>query len=1064
MNAKLELAFDVGHSSIGWAVFETGKQLEIKGCGSVVFRADDCLTSSRRTYRRQRRHIRSTKQRIARMKTILKHLGVLNENELNQPGCAWPWQLAARILQGGKSLTWPELWDVLRWYAHNRGYDGNRRWSAAEAEAQKEDSEKEANARTVMGKHGVHSMAETFCKELGVEPLGKKKSSMKRFKGLNAAFPREVVEGEVRKILQAHTSKLKGMDANLEKILFSDWRAIPCPDLKLPKRYEGGLLFGQLVPRFDNRIISICPISGQKVPSRNCLEFLNFRWAMQLANIRVGKNSDRELRPLKAEHRAVLDKQIRECGYLTPKELKDTVRSITSCERDNLDTMLMHPDAKEALLLDPVQKLICSDVLQLFWKLLPERLQKRLRGQWRRNKVFTLAQIRMQLESLGDVSAFDAELQKQFDTQNSKAKKKEKQVTREQLLQQHFPSRPLKLDGRAAFARHLLKQAYEDVIAGKPHPKEEGGCLFITDKMREAQLNRAITDQTNNHLVRHRLLILERLLADIIKEYAAGDKKRVGKITIEVNRDLREMSGKTAKEKAQDLGLRIANHHAVAEKLEKAFAEERNGKSIPITAGLIRKARIADDLGWKCPYTGVSYEPKDLVTRRVDKDHIVPRSDRASDSLDSLVITFAAINKWKGKRTAWQFVEQEQGKPVPDLPNLSIVSLTRYKQFVESLETYKGHDDDKRRKKRRKELMLLPKYEEKEFVPGDLTQTSQLVRLGAQVLKRAFADCEEKSTVVSLPGSVTGAVRKAWKVLGCLSLANPQVLDENGDVKTKTDIRDITHLHHALDACVLGLTSHFIPNNGRVWELIVKRNPNDIEKRELMALGVFGFNAEKRFEMRDLDNKLKEQIRQRLAEKRVVQHIPARMDGMPVDQNMWRLKGWKPDGKAILEKHSRDASGKRKMDNPKPGADNKDRLIGWQPENGNGKLKELKAVLITNENFGVALTKPEPIIIPFHKVWKRLQELPKGSNSKKPKIIRTGALIEVLKGKHKGSWRIFSIKNNANGVAFALGQRDGIHSDSSKQNVLVRQLLKDETVFQKTPLTGIPAGSTILSA
>ena len=77
-----------------------------------------------------------------------------------------------------------------------------------------------------------------------------------------------------------------------------------------------------------------------------------------------------------------------------------------------------------------------------------------------------------------------------------------------------------------------------------------------------------------------------------------------------------------------------------------------NGRRIPITAGLIRKARIADDLGWRCPYTGVQLEPKQLVTRAVDKDHIVPRSDRASDSLDSLVITFSAINKWKGRRTA----------------------------------------------------------------------------------------------------------------------------------------------------------------------------------------------------------------------------------------------------------------------------------------------------------------------------------------------------------------------------------------------------------------------------
>jgi CRISPR-associated endonuclease Csn1 len=426
----------------------------------------------------------------------------------------------------------------------------------------------------------------------------------------------------------------------------------------------------------------------------------------------------------------------------------------------------MHPDAKEALLLDPVQKLISSDDFQPFWNLLPERLRKRLRGQWRRNKTFTLAQIRKQLEPLGNVGGFDVELQTQLEAQNSKAKKKDKRLTHEDLLQKHFPSRPLKLDGRAAFARPLLKQAYEDVLAGKPHPKEAGGCLFITEEMRDAHLNRAIAEQTNNHLVRHRLLILERLLADIIKEYAAGKKERVEKITIEVNRDLREMSGLTAKQKAMDLGSRVANHHAVSEKLEEALAGKKiSGRPLQVTAGPIRKARVADDLGWTCPYTSQKYEPINLVTRYVDKDHIVPRSQRPSDGLDSLVVTFSEINKWKGNRTALQFVSEEQGKPVPSLPNLSIVSLARYKQFVEGLETYKGHDDDKRRKKKRKELMLLPKYEEKEFVPRDLTQTSQLVRLGAQVLRKHLPHLTT-SDIASLPGSVTGTVRKAWKVIG----------------------------------------------------------------------------------------------------------------------------------------------------------------------------------------------------------------------------------------------------------------------------------------------------------
>jgi len=1063
--ADLHLAFDVGHSSIGWAVLQTvgrasprdeSPSIDILGCGAVTYRAGDCLASARRAYRRQRRHIRSTRQRIARMKVLLRHLDVLTDDQLNQPGCAWPWLLAARVLCGGKLLTWEELWDVLRWYAHNRGYDGNRRWSAVEADARDEDSVKEANARTLMGQHETQSMAETFCKELGLDPMGKAKSSMKRFKGLNAAFPREIVEREVQKILQAHFGKLKGADANLERALFSDWRAIPCPDLKLPKRFQAGLLFGQLVPRFDNRIISICPISGGKVPSRNCPEFLNFRWAMQLANVQVARFGEQKLSPLTAGERVELDRQMREHGSMTTDQFKKTVRAATSSIRDNLDTMFMHPDAHEALLLDPVQKLTQSSDLKAIWPLLPERLQKRTRGQLRRGRSISFSDLRQQLEELGgNTAAFDTELTRQLDTTNTKGKKKDKPVSREELLKKSFSVK--KLGQRAAFARHLLKQAYAEVLAGK-HPKEEGGCLFITEEIRQKQMNREIAEQTNNHLVRHRLLILERLLGDVIKEYGTGDKERVTKITIEVNRDLREMSGKTTKEKAQDLGLRIANHHAVTAKLESAFAEE--GKRIPITAGLIRKARVAEDLGWRCPYTGVEFEPKDLLTRRVDKDHIVPRSERVSDSLDSLVVTFSAINKWKSNRTALQFVEQEQGKTVPDLPNLSIMSLTRYKQFVEGLESYRGHDDDKRRKKRRKDLMLLAKYEEKGFVPRDLTQTSQLVRLGAQVLKRAFAGCNEKPVVVSLPGSVTGTVRKAWKVMGCLGLANPQVLDPDGKAKNKTEIREITHLHHALDACVLGLASHFIPNNGQVWELIVKRNPNDAEKRQLVALGVFGFGKDNRFEMRDLDSRLKEQIRQRLAEKRVVQHVPSRMDGLRAEQNTWRVLEVK-DGVATIQQRIRQADGSRPH-NP-PTKEKTTKLIGLAP----GKLSAIKGALVIPDNFGVALD-PQPTIIPFHKVWTRLRELKKANGGKMPRVLRNGQIITISDGKYKGIWKVFSAKNNATGMAIDMGQPDVVRlknkTEGHKINVLLASLLKNKMTVVKTPLTGIASCPTTSSA
>ncbi len=207
---KLEIAFDVGHSSIGWAILQNSVdvspandtlRVNILGCGVVTFGADDCLASKRRDYRRQRRHARSTRHRIAQMEKLLAHRGVQTVEQLKQKhqqggGDSAPWFLAARAFASNGDakhlLGWIELWDVLRWYAHNRGYDGTRRWSAQEAEAQAQDTEKEKTAMALMEHYGTETMAETFCKALGLDPLGGKQSSKDNFKRLNAAFPRHI--------------------------------------------------------------------------------------------------------------------------------------------------------------------------------------------------------------------------------------------------------------------------------------------------------------------------------------------------------------------------------------------------------------------------------------------------------------------------------------------------------------------------------------------------------------------------------------------------------------------------------------------------------------------------------------------------------------------------------------------------------------------------------------------------------------------------------------------------------------------------------------------------------
>jgi CRISPR-associated endonuclease Csn1 len=421
--ADLQLAFDVGHSSIGWAVLQrpasTGGHPHVLGTGVVIFGADDCLASKRRRYRQQRRHARATRKRIellARFLTALlkderdaattKFLELLKPyveqtaatRQLQGDGDSFAWKRAAEILAAARDgsplpeVGWPELWDILRWYAHNRGYFAppwaNRGDEATTTDADDAvpDTEKVEHANTLMRELGTATMAETIAaytaryeREAAEWQQGKRKEKPKHFKGLNAAFLREkVVWPEVRALLTALKGKLPKLDdAFIRTLLGNDvdplndrdaWRTLLCPAIQLPKRYHGGLLFGQVIPRFENRIIGVCPIhfakrraellaagfspadaqkeaaKQSKLPSKATREFLRYRWAMQIANIFGAKPGEPKTRPLTADERKQLTALAEKQGAFTKGEFKEAVRRITGWPekppRDNLDALL----------------------------------------------------------------------------------------------------------------------------------------------------------------------------------------------------------------------------------------------------------------------------------------------------------------------------------------------------------------------------------------------------------------------------------------------------------------------------------------------------------------------------------------------------------------------------------------------------------------------------------------------------------------------------------------------------------------------------------------------------
>ena len=1106
---SLTLAFDIGYASIGWCVLSAEKRgitPEFRGTGVVTFPTDDCLASQRRNLRRTRRHIRSTRMRIERMKLWLLHRGVLSREDLDRPGHPAPFLLAAAALRGLRTLTALELWTVLRWYAHNRGYDGNSRW--ARGEQNDEDSEKESNARSLMEEHGTHTMAETVCACLKLDPAkhAKRISSALPYKTLNAAYPRSVVEKEVVALFELHVGKIPGFDADTANGIFSPAESdnrfkrgasqeeeYCASGIKLPRRYHGGLLFGQLVPRFDNRIIARCPITWArtyddaiaagssdqearhladkfaKVPAAKCPEFLGYRFAMLLANLKVDDG-----KPLPKELRQHLWNLAEKQGRLTHRDLKKEITAAGHKPYNLEATFTIHPDSENALTLDPVTEFPNkTQILKPVWEHLDKTTRDQILLLWRKGSAISLAGIgRM----AGNGTAITEVLQTTHAGSLTRFRKKDAGLSYDDFLNQ--PLSPKKITGRAPYARPVLRRAITEVLNGH-HPqkantetdptdgeeKPENGILYDlgipTSRVRQLQAERPIDDLTNNHLVRHRMLILDRLVDNILAEFCSSGNE-VKQVIVEVARELKEFSGMTAKQIASELNSRLKDFKAAVAYLDK------HAPDLETSGGIIRKCRIAMDLDWHCPFTGESYDAYDLPN--LEREHIIPYATRNTNALHALVLTWPEVNRMKGKRTARQFIDEFGGKSVEGKSNLSLFTLRNYDSFVDKLGT-KGHEDDRRRKKARKALLATTDFEDKElgFTDGQLTQSSQLMKLAMGALKQKIP----AAAIDPIPGPVTAEIRKSWRLTGTLAQACPEVIDEAGDVRPKNEIRGLTHLHHALDAATLALAAHYFPlrqhgknQSGKIWQALMKRRRNEEEKKFLLELAspsIFntyprpsrdGRSTETDVRLSDLPPELKNALSRSLAECRVMQHVPADQSGAKAELTTWGviadlgeesvLIGQRPTRSGLervednrgstwknlklttatieaLKKHASCLSPEdlrlAQRGLLKLSEERKSKLLGVEPKHGVGKLKAIKGAMIIGENYGLALD-PEPTVIPFHDVPNRLAELRAANGGKPVRVLRNGMLIRLessparSKQDYSGVWRITSIKNN----------------------------------------------------
>ena len=1070
MSRSLTFSFDIGYASIGWAVIASASHDDadpsVCGCGTVLFPKDDCQAFKRREYRRLRRNIRSRRVRIDRIGRLLVQAQIITPEMKETSGHPAPFYLASEALKGPRTLAPIELWHVLRWYAHNRGYDNNASWSNSLSEdgGNGEDTERVKHAQDLMDKHGTATMAETICRELKLEE-GKADAPMEvstpAYKNLNTAFPRLIVEKEVRRILELSAPLIPGLTAEIIELiaqhhpLTTEQRGVLLQyGIKLARRYRGSLLFGQLIPRFDNRIISRCPVTWaqvyeaelkkgnseqsareraeklSKVPTANCPEFYEYRMARILCNIRA----DGE--PLSAEIRRELMNQARQEGKLTKASLEKAISSRLGKETETnvSNYFTLHPDSEEALYLNPaVEVLQRSGIGQI----LSPSVYRIAANRLRRGKSVTPNYLLNLLKSRGESGeALEKKIEKERHQQANRKKAK-----KTDLDYAATPLKPKYATGRAPYARTVLKKVVEEILDGEDptrparreaHPdgelKAHDGCLYClldTDSsVNQHQKERRLDTMTNNHLVRHRMLILDRLLKDLIQDFAGGQKDRISRVCVEVGKELTTFSAMDSKKIQRELTLRQKSHTAAVNRLNR----ELPGKAL--SANLIRKCRIAMDMNWTCPFTGATYGTHEL--ENLELEHIVPHSFRQSNALSSLVLTWPGVNRMKGQRTGYDFVEQEQENPVPDKPNLHIRSLNKYRELVEKLDDKKGHEDDRRRKKKRKALLMVRGLSHKHqsqnheamkeigMTEGMMTQSSHLMKLACKSIKTSLPDAH----IDMIPGAVTAEVRKAWDVFGVFKELCPEAADPVNGRIIKEDLRSLTHLHHALDACVLGLISEIIPADRKnvLRRAIIKRRLDQKMKQDFLELRKKRYyklrekDGQTGASLVDLPSGIKENIREKLMEQRVIQHVPADMGGALLKETIQRVLSVDGSGEDAMVSLSKKKDGKKEKNQVKAS-----KLVGVFPE-GPSKLKALKAAIEIDGNYGVALD-PKPVVIRHIKVFKRIMALKEQNGGKPVRILKKGMLIHLTSSKdpkRTGVWRIASIKDNERGIAIDL--------------------------------------------
>lgn len=766
MQRKYTLGLDIGVASIGWAVVDFENQFIDSGVRVFPAGIDKFNTpkeshgnQDRRIHRGARRLNRRKAQRKALLKTCLKELGWMPEDQKDYD--SWTalnvYELRSRAIQEQIDLS--ELGRILLHFSKLRGFLSLRKSA--------ENLDKKSK-----GMLGAISELQKQIEDSGKKTLGaylyglyEKDAEQVRIRGRH--IRRQMIYDEFDAIWNTQkayypkilTDQLRwGTLGQREQNWTTSKPVKRSADQSILEQFGiENILFFQRAVYWNKETVGLCEFeqSEYRAPKSD-RRFQEFRLLSEVNNLSIidsstsGAPKEREL--LKEERTAILEKLYHSKSQ-TFEQLKKTICKINqSLLIDHIQFNLEGGGRTE------ISGMATDKVIGIKVKKKDET--KDFKKEW---DAYTEVLKNQVVEILTHPEFTDEAVESHLRA----LKPALSQGMIDHLLTVHLP----------AGYGHLSIKALERLL---PHIREgyrysmkdsEESALHRAGYMRPDEVERTALDllplydskenpdfkTINNPVVIRTLNELRKVVNALIRQYGKPEK-----INIEMIRDLK-LGPKKRRELIKQNRLREQNRARAKEQLE-AGGVVANRASVDLYL-------LWEEQNGQCVYSGKAISFRQLLSGEMDIDHILP-GKYLDNSFMNKVVSFRYENDQKGKRSPYQWLAESEPE--------------RYEELLQRIRLMKLPYP--------KQKKFFQKKAEEDYLARDLNDTAWIARTAREYLALVFdnkAGKRHEYKVLGVKGRFTAQMREHWKL-------NYLLRSDIKDLKNRED-----HRHHALDAIVI---------------------------------------------------------------------------------------------------------------------------------------------------------------------------------------------------------------------------------------------------------------------